>query len=211
MIRKRAVSSSDACHVLILTPVKDAAGCIEGYCDRARNLTYPHHLISFGFLESDSSDATYTELNRFRPRLERQFRRVTVCKRDFGYKVPLGMHRGVPPIQVERRTVLAKSRNRLLFAALRDEEWVLWLDVDVTEYPPDVLERLLAAGRDIVQPHCVLDYGGPTYDKNAWRDRGRLHLEGRGELETEGLGIMATDMGHRCWGMPHLEIRHGRW
>ena len=32
-----------------------------------------------------------------------------------------------------------------------------------------------------------------------------------GELETEGLGIMALDMGHKCWGMPNLEIRHGRW
>ena len=33
---------------------------------------------------------------------------------------------------------------------------------------------------------------------------------GRGELDTEGLGLMAGDMGHQCWGMPHLEIRHAR-
>ena len=32
-----------------------------------------------------------------------------------------------------------------------------------------------------------------------------------GELETEGLGLMAQDMGHQCWGTPHLEIRHARW
>ena len=31
---------------------------------------------------------------------------------------------------------------------------------------------------------------------------------GRGELETEGLGIMAKDMGRQCWGMPNLEIKH---
>jgi len=29
-----------------------------------------------------------------------------------------------------------------------------------------------------------------------------------GELETEGLGIMAHDMGYECWGMPNLEIKH---
>jgi hypothetical protein len=29
-----------------------------------------------------------------------------------------------------------------------------------------------------------------------------------GEIETEGLGLMAGDMGHPCWGMPDLEIRH---
>jgi peptide chain release factor subunit 1 len=32
--------------------------------------------------------------------------------------------------------------------------------------------------------------------------------EGRGEVETEGLGILAADMGIECWGMPKLEIRH---
>ncbi|MGD1098572.1 MAG: glycosyltransferase, group 2 family protein, partial [Bryobacteraceae bacterium] len=170
--------------------------------------------------------------------------------------IPVGVPRWDDRIQVERRSVLAKSRNRLLFHALDDEDWVLWLDVDVIEYPDDILERMLATGRDIIQPHCVVDYGGPTFDKNAWRDQGRLHLddlrgEGElvtlhavggtmllvradlhreglifpswrygkanararagGELETEGLGIMALDMGYQCWGMPNLEIRHGKW
>ena len=79
--------------------------------------------------------------------------------------------------------MLAKSRNHLLFHALDDEDWVLWLDVDVIEYPPDLIERLLATGKEIVQPHCVLDYGGPTFDCNGWRDQGRLHLD---DLRDEG-------------------------
>jgi hypothetical protein len=29
-----------------------------------------------------------------------------------------------------------------------------------------------------------------------------------GEVETEGLGLMAHDMGYTCWGMPNLEIVH---
>lgn len=29
-----------------------------------------------------------------------------------------------------------------------------------------------------------------------------------GEIETEGLAIMAKDMGIECWGLPDLEIRH---
>lgn len=262
LLAPRSRSSQDAAKragtVLILTPVKDATGCLDDYCERLRRLTYPHTAISLGFLESDSSDGTFEELTRHARRLRRQFRRIGFWKRDFGYQVPWGIHRGAEEIQVERRTVLAKSRNHLLAHALDDEEWVLWLDVDVIEYPPDIIERLLAAGKDIVQPHCVLDYGGPTFDKNGWRDQGRIHLDdlrpegelveldavggtmllvradlhrdglvfpaflygklnplirdrNRGELETEGLGMMAYDMGHRCWGMPHLEIRHGRW
>ena len=32
-----------------------------------------------------------------------------------------------------------------------------------------------------------------------------------GEVETEGLGLMAHDMGYECWGLPRLEIRHARF
>jgi hypothetical protein len=242
--------------VLILTPVKDAADCLEGYCERLGGLSHPHSRISLGFLESDSSDGTFISLEQRLPSLRREFRRVGLWKKDFGYQIPAGIHRGAEPIQLERRTVLAKSRNHLLSHALKDEDWVIWLDVDVIEYPPDLVERLLATGKDIVQPHCVLEYGGPTFDCNGWRDQGRLHLDDlreegelveldavggtvllvradlhrdglifpafpygkesprvrkeRGEVETEGLGIMARDMGHLCWGMPNLEVLHRR-
>lgn len=243
--------------ILILTPLKDAAACFETYCDGLRRLTWPHRAISLGFLESDSRDDTFRLVSRRLPRLRREFRRAALWKRDFGYQIPFGIHRAAEPIQVRRRATLARSRNHLLFHALDDEEWVLWLDADVVEYPPDIIERLLAVQKDIVQPHCVLDYGGPTFDRNAWADQGRLQMEdlrthgdlvelhavggamllvradlhrdglvfppfpygrpnprarpGRtGELETEGLGLLAHDMGHGCWGLPNLEIRHQR-
>jgi len=35
-------------------------------------------------------------------------------------------------------------------------------------------------------------------------------LWGLGEIETEGLAIMARDMGVQCWGVPDLEIIHAR-
>ena len=243
--------------VLILTPVKNAADLVDGYCQRVERLTYPHDEISLGFLESDSHDQTYEALSSRLRALGKKFRRAEIWKKDFGYKLPIGIHRGAEAIQAQRRTILARSRNHLLFHALDDEEWVLWLDADVIEYPPDIIQRLLATGKEIVQPHCVVDYGGETFDKNAWRRprpsapgdlraegdlveldavggtmllvRADLHREGlifpafpyglansrirgnRGELETEGLGIMARDMGYQCWGMPNLEIRHGRW
>jgi peptide chain release factor subunit 1 len=245
--------------VLILTPVKDATDCIPGYCAQLAHLSYPHALISLGFLESDSADDTFSTLGRHLPDLRAAFfRRIGLWQRHFGYRIPPGMHRGDPAIQAQRRAVLARGRNHLLFHALDDEEWVLWLDVDVISYPPDLVERLLATGKDIVQPHCVLDYGGPTFDQNGWRDHGRLHLDDLrgsdplveldavggtvllvradlhrdglifpafpygarnplirdraplGELETEGLGMMAHDMGYQCWGMPHLEVLHRR-
>jgi hypothetical protein len=240
--------------ILILTPVKDAADCVLRYGELLLQLTYPHDLISIGLLESDSADATFRDFKKVLPVLGKEFRRARLWKKDFGYRMPSWLPRWTQEIQFARRTVLAKSRNHLLFHALDDEDWVLWLDVDVIEYPGDILEQLLATGKDIVHPHCVYSFGGPTFDRNAWRDHGRLHLDdlraegalveldtvggtmllvradlhrdglifppfpyGRPnsriradtpELETEGLGLMAQDMGYKCWGMPNLEIRH---
>lgn len=168
---------ADRGEILILTPVKDAAGSLGKYRELLETLTYPHALISIGLLESDSSDGTYEQACKVTASLDRLFASAKIWKRDFGFTVPAGLHRGDPAIQRERRSVLARSRNHLLSHALADQHWVLWLDVDVIDYPPDVIERLLHFGKSIVQPHCVLDYGGPTFDQNAWVDGGRYHLD----------------------------------
>jgi Anp1 len=190
------------------------------------------------------------------------FKRKELFKLDFGQVIPPGVPRHHFAYQEPRRAVLAPARNHLLFRALRDEQWVLWIDADVIEYPADIVQRLIALDSDIVHPHCVLEYGGKSFDLNAWRDNGRLHMEdlrgsgrvrldsvggtmllvradrhrdglvfppffygGRsrwvrsphpergtkvGEIETEGLGVMAKDMGIECWGLPDLEILHAR-
>jgi glycosyltransferase involved in cell wall biosynthesis len=278
--------------VLILTPVKDAERFLERYFESIYRLTYPRELISMAFLESDSVDNTYSKLAERLPDLRSHFRSGSIWKKDFGFHISANTPRWLEHIQKERRSVLARSRNHLLSRALDDQDWVLWLDVDVAEYPPDIIERLLASGKDIVQPHCVVEYGGRSFELNAWRDKGKYHMDdlraegdlvrlhavggtmllvradvhrdglvfppfpygkgnplirgrrlqtmretlsillhkGRlfkaltrmtrqdirrvgglgyvGEIETEGLGIMAHDMGYECWGMPNLEIRH---
>lgn len=247
--------------IVILTPVKNAERHLNDYFAALGRLTYPGRLISLGFLESDSADGTYAALAARLPALRKRYRRAQLWKRDFGFHIPARYRRWSPAFQIPRRTVLAKSRNHLLSRALAGEDWVLWLDVDVIDYPADVIESLLATGREIVQPHCVVEPGGRTFDHNAWRDHGRIHMDDLrggpdlvrldavgatmllvkadlhreglifppflygnrsafvrdpnpwnrqtvGELETEGLGIMARDMGYQCWGLPNLEIIH---
>lgn len=259
--RPRPRSETMADRVLILTPVKQAVGHLGRYFDCLDRLSYPRDRLSLGLLESDSTDGTYEALAARLRELKARYRRVSLLKRDFGFTLPAGIPRWAPSLQAERRAVLAKSRNHLLIAALADEDWVLWIDVDLSWYPSDVLERLLATGKDIVAPHCVRTPGGPTFDLNAWVDGGRVHMDalrgtsqlvrldtvggamllvradahrdglnfpafpyGRrnplardpspiyhddvGEVETEGLGLMAQDLGYSCWGMPNLEIVH---
>jgi len=248
--------------VLILTPVKDAAQYAAGHFERLRGLTYPAELISIGILESDSHDHSFLKFSTQCQAHESRFRNVSCLKKDFGFRLPTGVPRWEPSVQLARRAVLARSRNHLLFHALDDEDWVLWLDVDVIKFPRDIIERLLSYDKDILHPHCVKEYGGPSFDQNAWQDHGRLHMHdlrgkqelvpldavggtmllvradchrdglvfppflyGRrnpkirqrqdiclpdqeGEVETEGLAMLAADMDLQCWGVPNLEIIH---
>ncbi len=255
------MSSARECKVLILTPVKNAANVLSLYADNLDKLTYPRENLSLGILESDSNDGSWNTIESLRPRWEARCRRVVTVKRDYGFHMPPDVPRWQPAFQLARRNVLARSRNQLLFRALADEDWVLWLDVDVVSYPSDLIERLLDVGLDIVHPHCVKRPGGETFDLNAWSLQGSgtkimsdfrgapgpvrldavggtvllvradLHRDGlifppfpygvqnghirpqhpvwgSGEIETEGFGILAQDMGHQCWGLPSLEVVH---
>jgi hypothetical protein len=247
--------------VLVLTPMKDAERHLATYLAGLERLSYPRALFSLGLLESDSRDETFARLDQLRSRLEQRFIRVSMWKKDFGFRMPPGVPRWAPAYQRQRRAVLARSRNHLLMRALEDEDWVLWLDVDVIEYPADLVEALLSERRDILHVHCVTEPGGSTFDENAWRDHGRTlmsdlrgsnhavrldavggtvllvradahrdglvfppfpygvespHIRnkhpvwGKGEIETEGFGIMARDMGLQCWGLPDYEVIHAK-
>jgi hypothetical protein len=80
------------------------------------------------------------------------FRSVTIIQHNFGLLLD-GMQRKVRNLQLVRRSVLAQSRNHLLSSALRDESYVLWLDVDVDFYPEGELQYVRMRERTITSPN----------------------------------------------------------
>ena len=162
--------------VLILTPVKNATPFLSGYFDRLNKLTYDKQQLSVGLLESDSNDGTYEELSRLAETNADRFRRLKVFKRDYGFAIPPHLERWEPSMQLARRNILARSRNQLLFRMLDDEDWVLWLDVDVIRYQADIVEHLLSYKLDILHPDCVREPGGKSFDLNAWKNDGRQNM-----------------------------------
>jgi len=250
--------------ILILTPVKNAVSYLPQYLKNLLSLNYPHEKISVGILESDSSDSSFEWLQQHLPKFQQEFSQVQLFKKDFQFHHTIP--RWQPSIQYQRRSILAKSRNWLLQQALQAEEWVLWLDVDVVEYPEEIIQQLLEPAKEIIVPNCVLVSKGRSFDTNTFkfkpdaelpdwtpfvidsiiqppRGEGRLYLEDlrshkiieidsvgatmlllkadlhreglifptfsyKQYIETEGLAMMAKDMGYTCWGLPQLEIVH---
>ena len=62
--------------------------------------------------------------------------------------------------------------------------------------------EIVRGDREIFPPYLYGQQSPLVRDPNPW-SAGTV-----GELDTEGLGLMARDMGHQCWGLPNLEIRH---
>ena len=153
--------------VLVLVPVKDAEPHLPRLLANLAALTWPKERLGLAFLESDSADGTRAWIERRLPELRRSFASAALFARDFGYRAP--GPRWEPGEQRRRRGILARSRNLLLSLALGDEDWVLWVDADVSRWPPDLIERLLAAGGDIVVPHCRAEGTGETFDLNTFR------------------------------------------
>ncbi len=152
--------------ILILTPVKNSAADIPRYIHNLHTLQYPHDKLTIGLLEGDSTDDTYEILSAALPQLAVDFHAAYLFKEDMNYKSALP--RWVPSEQRRRRAAIAKSRNSLLMRSLDNQDWVLWIDVDVESFPADVLEHMLATGKDIIVPHCVLP-DGRTFDLNTFK------------------------------------------
>lgn len=164
--------------VLVLTPLKDAVPYLDRYFELLNRTTYPNHLMDVGFLVSDSTDDTVSSLEEHAEAFQQAghpFHDVKIFRKDFNFEMP-PLERHKFEYQPVRRSIMARSRNTLLSAALTDDvSWVAWVDVDVIEYPETIFEDLMSLDKDIVVPNCFLWHDDPkeepeAYDRNNWQE-----------------------------------------
>lgn len=155
--------------VLVLVPVRDAERDLPRCFELLSALEHPHEKLHIRFGHGDSSDGTAAVLAGLVAKAEGRFGSVAVVDLPRnGPKMPRD-RRSRRKVQRARRAGIAMARNDLLAASLTEGiDWVLWIDADVTDYPPGILGRLLAEQEKIVTPDCVLDPGGPSFDRNAF-------------------------------------------
>ena len=160
--------------VVILTPIYNSEKYLSRYFQNLCDFSYSHHKISVVLGEDSSSDKTHGVAKGYAEKLRQYFRRVEVVDLSFVTAHEPWHKAHDEHIQLQRRRQLAMSRNALLLAGLKSEDWVLWLDVDVKEMPPDIIERLLKPAKDIIVPSCMYHKpitGYPAlYDRNSWRE-----------------------------------------
>jgi len=197
--------------VLIATPVKNAAKHLRQYAAALQMLSYPKELLSVALFVSESEDGTETAVQQLADGPLKKFGDVKVLV-EKETKPWAGVDRHAFEVQAARRSALARTRNELLRKALTtDFHSVLWLDVDITNYPATLIQDLMSVGADVVAPHVtILDQ---TYDRNSWRENrpqeafhesafSGVAYEGYGQLQAPGardhmdvLSSMALAMG----------------
>ncbi|WP_341366877.1 hypothetical protein [Yoonia sp. BS5-3] len=137
-------------------------------------IDYPRDRLSVVFCEGGSKDQTAEKLSQLVAAHKARFRSITVINSDCKNALDQST-RWLPQLQFERRSNLARVRNRLADAGISDDtHWALWIDADVCDYDPGIVRRLIAARAEVVTPDCVRDWDGPSYDLNAFNDDGEL-------------------------------------
>lgn len=196
--------------VLILTPL---ARFYEGYWENLCKLSYPHDLISLGFIIPKGREgnlATQQLQDRIaktqHPSNRERFASITILRQDTEPITAQGeADRHALTVQKERRAAMSRARNSLLFTTLGPTtSWVLWLDSDIIETPPSLIQDLASHNKPIIVPNCYQKYWNQEqdgwserpYDFNSWQDsptaQGLAEQMGPDEILLEGYAEMAT-------------------
>lgn len=198
--------------VLILTPL---ARFYQEYWDNLLKLTYPHDLISLGFIipktkEGNAATAALQEQiqkTQHQGSAKKRFASITILRQDT--ENPLISQEESERHKLEnqklRRAAMSKARNSLLFTTLGPTtSWVLWLDGDITETPHTLIQDLAAHDRPIIVPNCYQRYYNNDkkamdvrpYDYNSWQDSPTAQQlaanMGADDILLEGYAEMAT-------------------
>ncbi|KAJ5634659.1 Anp1 [Penicillium herquei] len=171
--------------ILILTPL---ARFYQEYWDNLEKLSYPHELISLGFIAPKTKDGN-TAVSALEKAISRtqsgpidnRFASISILRQDFD--PPLQSQdekvRHKLSSQKERRESMSRARNSLVFTTLGPStSWVLWLDADIVETPATLIQDLTRHNQPVIVPNCFQRYYDSSerkwdirpYDYNSWID-----------------------------------------
>ena len=171
--------------VLVLTPL---SRFYQGYWDNLVKLSYPHELISVGFIipRNAEGDRALAALEKaiYKTQLgeiDQRFASISILRQDFDPPIVSQDEKERHKLENQklRRESMARARNSLLFTTMGPTtSWVLWLDADIVETPSTLVQDLISHEVPVVVPNCYQRYYNTDtkrmderpYDYNSWRD-----------------------------------------
>lgn len=198
--------------VLILTPL---TRFYQEYWDNLLKLSFPHELITLAFIipKNREGNAATTALQEQISKTQeggpekKRFASIIILRQDFAPAIvsQTEAERHKMENQKARRAVMSRARNSLLFTTLGPTtSWVLWLDADIIETPPTLIQDLASHDKAIIVPNCFQRFYNTTtkqederpYDFNSWQDSDTaLELAkkmGQDDILLEGYAELAT-------------------
>lgn len=196
--------------VLILTPMQTFH---EQYWDNLLQLTYPRELIELGFIvpRTQSGDVALAKLEEAVKKVQtdkknQRFVKVTILRQDSkSFDKLQEKERHALAVQKERRAAMALARNELLFSTIGPHtSWVLWLDADIVEAPPNLIQDMTAHNKPVLAANVYQRYYDEekkessirAYDFNNWAESETgLELASQmaeDEIIVEGYSELAT-------------------
>lgn len=195
--------------VLILTPMSKF---VPEYWENLNKLTYDHSLISLGFILPRNEDgitalkALEKAIKRTQSDSTKKFKKITVLRQDSNaLESQLEKDRHALKVQKQRRALMALARNSLVFTTISPStSWCLWLDADIVETPPTLLQDLMNHDKPVISANVYQRYYNSDskqndirpYDYNNWVESEEgLKLAATlndDEIIVEGYAEMAT-------------------
>ncbi|CAR28634.1 ZYRO0F08492p [Zygosaccharomyces rouxii] len=197
-------------HVLILTPMQTFH---QEYWDNLLQLTYPREFTELGFIlpRTSSGDIALSKLEAAVKKVQtdkknQRFSKITILRQNSaGFDKLMEKERHALEVQKERRSAMASARNELLFSSLGPKtSWVLWLDADIVETPPNLIQDMTSHNKAVLSANVYQKYYDDQakkvqirpYDFNNWQESDTaLELAkqmGDDEILVEGYGDLAT-------------------
>lgn len=183
-------------NILIAAPVRNRSWILSEYLYSLSRLDYPKENLSFHFVLNDSSDSSSEILADWKTAHEKEYRYIRVSEINFDYPRDWGEDRVITAeAMLNRQNKTYKSlsvlRNLILdFAWLDIEaEYLLFVDSDIL-INPDIINKLLATGKDIVAG--LISNGNTNYNFMPLTGHRNILPDGLFEVTTTGAVILIS-------------------
>ncbi|KAG0023485.1 hypothetical protein BGZ81_008098 [Podila clonocystis] len=182
--------------VLVLTLVQNHKSWGKGrsfsdFMSIVQGFDYPMSNINLGVLASDEKEfeAIAKYIKQIPGDKKNFFPHISVILREKDAGVSRE-NRKDEDAQRDRRRLIARMRNYLLYSTLRDEDSILWIDSDMIRIPNDLLRRMIDSGKDVITTATRIGSNGGFYDLNAWvGERIKPNAEEQATIEKGGIFV----------------------